>query len=1470
MKTVNTRQKNLLIRRPNEKLTLHTDVVTRDFTIIDNNEPGKRYYAAGGSAVCYDAKYYENGTWNYGKLKEIRTYDVFLTNEEETEPYIRSYRRLQKLVSEDSARSQVYTFVPRFDIYQSDSGSYYIWTDAKPMRTFDELYKKFWADAEHTEDALAQIVATLKSLTESIRILHIQSLIHGDIKPTNFGFYLRDGKPLIDAISLFDLDTLHGTGEDPRAFTPPYYIDSAKEDNRRNFCDIRAIGATLCKALGMTDGAIADVMQRKDSSPWSSVRNMVFGTEYFAVKGFPVDAKVQEKIVQIICETVTTNSQHRIKSCTLLSQEFQTLETMFLPYITREELSRGYGLEIVNRELRRKGQLRSVLQYHLYENPLYNSAWGLDGEYVVGLMGFGLDAQQFLDVCLEVAQSMKERIRVVVWDGPELTLEKAQYLSERPSFETFFNVNVNAMQSDMEDAYASVEFVSINGSTTGERARQAVLSLPKLLSPVDSDHVRYIYIAYGSDKDNKDMAQAFAEQFPKASVTAQRNFGESRTEGRIHYLRVEDNPQCFNGAVGIERMAFNAHLLWTGTLNADLADKRESFKDPYNHRSSVSAILGIKYRLHLMDPEFDLPLDDHDIAIRADEVIQSIQGCEPHFINELAAREHRRWVVEKVCDGWTSMSVEESLFFNKTNDRTTKRHTCLVKSDPTMPLQADPWHRREQWDSADEMALEKLDELDRMSVTLHQAYKKRADSFVLDSLLDHRMQEDILSDIEGDINLRRLFQEWYELLVDLFFRANSGVGPIDQAISEIQAYERAFKKLMATLDSSAWEHNSKRAIVKSNLNMMHDRFVPIIFSLMCHDYKTDDLDLVNDIPFILAYDTTCLMVVLADYQALIQPWQKVEDPTELFSYVAAATVVNPEKLYLPYVVPTNVAEGDKSLIDQKRRAFVEYMKRKGLQTEIELLPCENIEQTMLELSQRDEVSDRWVCIDACIEPLLDYVVVEQLTNACHAGFFSFDMDTQRFNTDNTISWLSFVEHNVSITSRDIATFLGRKAEIAMQPFMRGRDIQTLFDIYQGKVDIYGGEDDRLYEGTQGWKAMCKTLEANQFEKVMSIVNTEEATDHRYFLPYECFTAANAIVNLLKAFPKALPFANGDSRVERYSMNECLVVINGYRGRVDDLNKLFMMPYFLMAARDFSIGEEICGATVRYRAGTVIEPDIPKEFYLGSGSRINADSVIEYMVEKGYISVDSHTEGVRPWKCKAVIRGYTAEWGELNRLFTDATLKNGGGIGNPKWLLCDSLSEKQIKIMNLEGNAATGDLLVDVRTLFRTLHEKGFIRKLQYRKGTSPHIEEYWNITFGSHEIKRLLTKEGNILEYYTYFKLKNDPIYSDVVTSITFRRPDDSNAENEIDCFITRGMKTLLVECKANTFKPTEGNAASRLGDIKREFERKVRKFGINGKGLLIVDSDFLPDVADPENIITIHMSADIARMDEIIRNLLN
>ena len=47
----------------------------------------------------------------------------------------------------------------------------------------------------------------------------------------------------------------------------------------------------------------------------------------------------------------------------------------------------------------------------------------------------------------------------------------------------------------------------------------------------------------------------------------------------------------------IERMAFNAHLIWENSLNIDLNESYKKFKEPYNYEASLANAISIKYKL---------------------------------------------------------------------------------------------------------------------------------------------------------------------------------------------------------------------------------------------------------------------------------------------------------------------------------------------------------------------------------------------------------------------------------------------------------------------------------------------------------------------------------------------------------------------------------------------------------------------------------------------------------------------------------------------------------------------------------------------------------------------------------------------------------------------------------------------------------------------------------------------------------
>lgn len=106
----------------------------------------------------------------------------------------------------------------------------------------------------------------------------------------------------------------------------------------------------------------------------------------------------------------------------------------------------------------------------------------------------------------------------------------------------------------------------------------------------------------------------------------------------------------------------------------------------------------------------------------------------------------------------------------------------------------------------------------------------------------------------------------------------------------------------------------------------------------------------------------------------------------------------------------------------------------------------------------------------------------------------------------------------------------------------------------------------------------------------------------------------------------------------------------------------------------------------------------------------------------------------------------------------------------------------------------------VRPLLRSLKDRGLV--VDYSIASSPFIVEY-----ASSQIRRILSKAGNILELKTYAAAmsvceKDDtPVYSDCINGAVIDWDVDNRAEgidptNEIDLILLKGFQPVFISCK--------------------------------------------------------------------------
>lgn len=106
-----------------------------------------------------------------------------------------------------------------------------------------------------------------------------------------------------------------------------------------------------------------------------------------------------------------------------------------------------------------------------------------------------------------------------------------------------------------------------------------------------------------------------------------------------------------------------------------------------------------------------------------------------------------------------------------------------------------------------------------------------------------------------------------------------------------------------------------------------------------------------------------------------------------------------------------------------------------------------------------------------------------------------------------------------------------------------------------------------------------------------------------------------------------------------------------------------------------------------------------------------------------------------------------------------------------------------------------------------------------------------SFTYSTKQIKRLLTTSGRMLEVYVYHKLKELGRFDDIVNDFEIYW-EETDVRSEFDCILTKGFRTLFIECKARS-------------DIEQEFYYKIsqlnNQFGVGATAVLVADTQEKP-----------------------------
>ena len=122
---------------------------------------------------------------------------------------------------------------------------------------------------------------------------------------------------------------------------------------------------------------------------------------------------------------------------------------------------------------------------------------------------------------------------------------------------------------------------------------------------------------------------------------------------------------------------------------------------------------------------------------------------------------------------------------------------------------------------------------------------------------------------------------------------------------------------------------------------------------------------------------------------------------------------------------------------------------------------------------------------------------------------------------------------------------------------------------------------------------------------------------------------------------------------------------------------------------------------------------------------------------------------------------------------------------------------------------------------------GYFKEKGYIINLSISSDGKMNFTYATRQIKELLSTAGKMPEVYTYHKVKEFGEFDDVVSSFEIDW-EGIDVKSEFVCILTKGFRTLFVECKARS-------------DIEQGFYFKLanlgEQFGINAMAVVIADT---------------------------------
>ncbi len=1000
-----------------------------------------------------------------------------------------------------------------------------------------------------------------------------------------------------------------------------------------------------------------------------------------------------------------------------------------------------------------------VIQNLLYKYPLYHAMPEPDGFLNVLVIGARSFSQKFLDFSMQAAQMKGYFLRLTVL-SEEPEQDRLRYLKERPDLTRFVDVTAGGAPSENPDTswYALVHFCrpadlcgeDFSGVTAFTRKKA---DNDALISGILAQQRRlhYLFIYLDTDTQSRSIAHLFAQKLkdtsPRCPVCYVNTDRHPKTEtSRYNALHpVHINVPVVLDAIEpqLEQMTFNTHLIWKGTWNLDLEEQMETFRNsPYEFTSSLGFVFTIKHKLHSIGldgtPE---ELAEQFRTRILDKLADNDIGA-AISIAVLSELEHRRWVLEKVTLGWRAPFNEDGTLDlagcvrkGAVKNIAEKTHPCLVHSTASLPLLGRDYTENNKAKWEDPAISPDLDELDRMSVELHQHFRAAAEQF----------KQQTPMRIAELIALRRLCEK-HDYCVSRAFQQFQFC--LKNILSGLESYTLMFDRWKTELlDALRPLPAGDREEAVRLIDEIERKFFAVREANLYRDYKENDTKLIKQIPYILTYRFSP-SIAMAFEDGNTQNGRS----EAIFQNVASATVLSPKKLlYLYHFTKDSSVEQ----LAETLSSVLSYLNKRNLRSTVSLaLSCEKTVSaqkrsalaTALETLRYHvgETMQNAVFAEFCIYDAADSSESIRLLSghllrsgtAMYDGstalyssamdnsnflcwimeqqlpYFEFDRLHKQFRQCCGCGYLQYIEDHSYLSVNDMFAMMNAVNTRFELPDY-SEEYETLWKIYTGSYL----KKNKFSYGVANWNRLCSLLSTAARKKELSrfddnIAEFEKNAEYHYVIPADVFENARMIVNYLIR----IGAADSSSAVISNSRESCTVRIIAASKMKTVLKAIFETP-----------------------------------------ERLTVSDAIEI----------SHAKALK----KYLVHYY------------DPTVQNV--------LLVPDKKKKQT------STEEEGAMPVDVtetemlRSLLQSLQQQHFIRKLSF-----PAETETASFCFTSTRFHKLLTNAGAILEIFTYYDVMKTGYFDDIACSYEFSW-SEKDVTNEFDLVLTKGFRSIIVECKA-------------------------------------------------------------------------